>query len=137
MSRAEEGRVAMARRLSLLLPLKQYLTTLTCMGNNQSYCSQKEGLQVKYPHCVYPYKLGGIYAVIADTNKLPAMLNDRRTRPFVKSSGDCPFGLFRTNFATGQFIALTIFSWDSPALTFRKNIGQTIVQQCRQRSTNI
>ena len=54
---------------------------------------------------------------------LPAMLNDRQTRPFIKSSGECPFGLFQTDFATGQFCALTIFSWDSPALTFRKKIS--------------
>jgi hypothetical protein len=50
------------------------------------------------------------------------MLNDRQTRPFLKSSGDCPSGLFRTTFATGQFCTLATFSWDSPALTFRKKI---------------
>ena len=69
---------------------------------------------------------------------LPAMLNDRKSRQFVKSSGDCPSWTFPRDFYFGTAFALTTFSWDSPALTFRKkNIGQTIVQQSRQRFLTI
>lgn len=32
--------------------------------------------ELGYPHCVYPSKIGGIYAVIADMNELGDILEE-------------------------------------------------------------
>ncbi|MBI3502465.1 MAG: hypothetical protein HY063_11800 [Bacteroidetes bacterium] len=63
------------------------------------------------------------------------MLNGQSDTTFVKSSGDCHSWTFPTDFCNWTVSPLTTFSWDSPALTFRKKFhGQTIVQHFNQRN---
>ncbi|MBI3502265.1 MAG: hypothetical protein HY063_10775 [Bacteroidetes bacterium] len=62
------------------------------------------------------------------------MLNGQSITTVCKVIGGLSFNFSSLTFYHQTISPLTIFSWDSPALTFRKKIiGQTIVQHFYQR----